>query len=259
MAAKTPADQVPPDLATLARRIQALEREVTELRAAKRLESASVGAGGLRIVAGGRLAMDRPDGTRMLDIGAMTNPIYNRGDGSPQQAAFLRRDDGSTALSLYAYPQGSGSTQFLVIRDASSNIIVGDDAGSGQGLARPYLPLALSPAIGTGWDYWPRTTSATMADLWVGQIYKQQPRVVVVAVAACDTAGTTGQIQLSVNGTAAGAAQAVTTAGQVYTFGPFSLAAYDHMQQVTLAVTGRRTAGTGTVRAGFYSGYTIQS
>jgi hypothetical protein len=259
MPAVTPADQLPPDLATLARKVQALEREVRELRAARRLEAAAVGAGGLKVVNGGRLAMDTPAGTRMLDIGAINNPVYNRPDGSQQQAAFLRRDDGSSALSLFAYPVGSGVNQFVAIRDTSGNIVFGDDAASGQGLARPYLPVTMGPAIGTGWDYWPRVTASTLADLWVTQIYKQQPRLVVVVVAACDLSGTTGQVQLTLAGTAVGAAQNVTTAANFYTFGPIDLSAYDHMQQVAISVAGRRTAGTGALRCGFYSAYTLQS
>lgn len=253
----TPAEQLPPDVATLARKVRALEREMSELRAARRLESAAIGAGGLKITKGGRLATETPDGQRVLDSGAISNASYNHVDGTPQQALFIRREDGSAALSVFA-SAGSGARQFLALWDASGTIIVSDDAISGVGLARPYLPVTLSPAIGTGWDYWPRTTASTMGDLLVGQIYRQQPQLAVVVVAATDTAGTTGQLQLTVNGTAVGSAQTVSTTAGFFTF-TADLTTYDHMSQVAVSVAGRRTAGTGALRAQFYTASTLQS
>jgi hypothetical protein len=226
----TPAEQLPPDVATLARKVRALEREMSEMRAARRLESAAIGAGGLKITKGGRLATETPDGQRVLDSGAISNASYNHVDGTPQQALFIRREDGSAALSVFA-SAGSGARQFLALWDTSGTIIVSDDAISGVGLARPYLPVTLSPAIGTGWDYWPRTTASTMGDLLVGQIYRQQPQLAVVVVAA--------------------------TAG-FFTF-TADLTTYDHMSQVAVSVAGRRTAGTGALRAQFYTASTLQS
>ncbi|MFJ2631051.1 hypothetical protein ACIO6U_03680 [Streptomyces sp. NPDC087422] len=254
----TPADQLPPDLTTLARQVADLRRELSELRAGRRLESAAIGAGGLKITKGGRLATETPGGQRVLDSGAISSAAYAHPDGSPQQAFFIRREDGTLALSLYANPSGSGFAQFVALWDRAGNIVVSDDAASGVGVARPYIPFTLAPALGTGWDYWPRTTSATMADLLVGQIYKQQPKAAVVVVAATDTAGTTGQLQLTISGTAVGAAQAVTTSGNFFTF-TADLTAYDHMQQIAVSVAGRRTAGTGALRANFYTASTIQS
>jgi hypothetical protein len=254
----TPADQLPSDITTLARKIQTLENEVRELRAARRLESATVGAGGLGIAEGGRFFMRTPDGVRMVDTGAINNGAYNNPDGSQQLANFLKRQNGQLALSVFASP-GSGATQFWALWDDAGNIIVSDDAVTGQGLGRPYMPVEMWPAFEAGWDYWPRTVSATMQELWGGQIYSQQPRIAVVVRASTDTSGTTGQLQLTINGVAQGSAQNVAFSVGLISLGPFSLADFGHMDQVAIAVTGKRTAGTGALRATVYSAYTLQS
>jgi hypothetical protein len=254
----TPGDQLPTDLTTLARKVADLQRELRELRAARPLESATVGAGGLGISQGGRLYMATPAGPRMLDVGPITDPTWNNPDGTPQQAFFMRRQDGTLVLSVFS-SAGSPLGQFLAVWDSSGNIIFSDDAVSGVGLARPYLPVVMGPAFDAGWDYWPRTTSGTFVELWSGIIYRQQPRIVVVVRTATDVSGTTGQVQLTVNGTAVGSPQATSfTVGSV-TLGPFDLSAYGHMQQLPIAVTAKRTAGTGAVRASVYSAYTLQS
>lgn len=254
----TPADQIPPDPTTLARRVAALEAQVRELRAARRLENATVGAGGLNVAHGGRFAMYTAAGARMLDIGAIADPAYNTPDGSTQQAHFMRRQDGTAGLSLFAAP-GSGSRQFLSLWDAAGNIVMSDDAASGVGLGRPYLPVPMWPGTDGGWDYWPRTSGTSMVELWGGQIYRQQPRLVVIARASMDTSGATGQVQLTVNGIAQGSPQAVSFSVGFFTFGPIDLTSYAYMQQIGIAVTGRRATGTGAIRAAVYSAYTIQS
>lgn len=258
MPAVTPAGQLPPDIGTLARQVASLRREMSELRAARRLENATVGAGGLGVAQGGRFYMRTPGGVRNLDLGAIGDSRFNNADGTPQQAQFFRRQDGSLALSIFA-SAGSGATQFWSLWDKAGNIIASDDAASGQGLGRPYLPVVMTPAYEAGWDYWPRTTNAAMQELWGGQIYVQHPRLAVVIRASSDVSGTTGQVQLTVGGVAQGSPQSVTFGVGFFTFGPVSLSDFGHMQQVAVAVTGRRTAGTGAIRASLYSAYTIQS
>lgn len=252
----TAGDQLPGGVTGLARRVADLARDLRELRAARRLESASIGAGGLRVVAGGRFAMDGVIGTRMVDIGAINSAAYNNVDGSPQQATFFRRQDGSLAISVFAGP--GGSQQFFGLWDAQGHIVMGDDV-SGRGIAHPYLPVALGLGFDGGWDYWPRTVSASMVELWNGGIYAQQPRLVVVVRASADASGTTGQVQLAINGTVVGSPQTVGFAANYYTLGPVSLAAYEHMQQLQIQVMARRTAGTGAIRASLYSAYTLES
>lgn len=140
----TPASQLPPDATTLARRIATLEREVRELRAARRLEAATVGAGGVRVTAGGRLAMDTPPGVRVVDVGAIRDERFNHSDGTPQQAIWMRREDGTDVFTCFG---GIGdATQAWAFWDRQDNPVIADDTVSGSGLARPYLPVPMAPA-----------------------------------------------------------------------------------------------------------------
>lgn len=253
----TPGDQLPTDPQSMARRLAALEREVSELRAARRLEQATVGAGGVRIINGGRLAMDTAPGVRMVDIGAIADQRFDHPDGTPQQAMWLRREDGSTLFSLFA---GQGETnQAWSWRDRAGNQVLADDTTSGSGLARPYLPVQLQPAFDGGWDYWPRTSATAMTELWYGIVYKQQPRIVVAVEAAMDTSGATGFIEVRINGVAQGSPTSIGFTALPYTLGPFSLTPFAHMQQITVSLMGRRNTGTGAIRASVTSAYTIQS
>ncbi|CAM5681046.1 MULTISPECIES: hypothetical protein [Streptomyces] len=252
----TPASQLPPDATTLARRIATLEREVRELRAARRLEAATVGAGGVRVTAGGRLAMDTPPGVRVVDVGAIRDERFNHSDGTPQQAIWMRREDGTDVFTCFG---GIGdATQAWAFWDRQDNPVIADDTVSGSGLARPYLPVPMAPAYQGGWDYWPRTSSTAAQELWIGRIYKQQPRLVVVIRAAMDTSGATGVVDLIVGNNVANSFP-VAFAADWFTFGPVDLTGYAHMQQVDIRVRGRRVSGTGTLRASLISAYTLQS
>lgn len=251
----TAGDQVPGGVTALSRRLAAVEKELQELRAARRLEQASVGAGGLRVVQGGRLAMDTPANVRMVDIGKIENEDYNNLDGTVQQAQFQRRGDGSLFFACYSAPQVAGSdTQAWTYYDREGNAIFAEDTNSGQGLARPYLPVTMGPHADGGWDYWPRTSGTTMAGLWEGRLYKQLPSVTVIMRTSMDTSGATGSLELTINGVGQGAVSVGFSIGYV-TLGPYPLTGYGHMAQIPLAVQGRRVSGTGAIRASCYTAY----
>ncbi|MEU7044926.1 hypothetical protein AB0A77_28260 [Streptomyces varsoviensis] len=262
----TPADRLPADTTSLARRIADLEREVKELRAARRLESATIGGGGLRITDGGRLAMDTPRDEagmqqRMVDIGRIDAPGWAHLDGSPQQAIWLRREDGHDVLAIYGHPDAMGyDTQFWGLNDHSGNQLVADDAATRTGLARPYLPVTFWPTFEGGYAYWPRVSTTTMTEMWVTRIYKQHPRIVVGVMATMDTSGAKGEIQVKVNGISQGSPQSVEFGVGTYTIGPIVFdESIRHMDQVDVAVQGRRTSGTGAIRTSLFSAYTLQS
>ncbi|WP_263165386.1 hypothetical protein [Streptomyces sp. SCSIO ZS0520] len=254
----TAGDQVPGGTTDLSRRVQALEKEVRELRAARRLETATVGKGGLRVVDGGRFAMDTPSGVRMVDIGALTGSAYNHSDGTLQQGMRLSREDGSLMFAAFSYPPTGFEFQAWTWYDRSGNTIFAEDTNSGQGLARPVLPVQLQPAYGGGWDQWPRNTTTTMADLWAGRIYRQQPRIVVVVRASMDVSGATGYLELRLNNTPQGTPTPVGFGVTYYTLGPYLLPG-NHMEQIDVAVWGRRDTGTGALRATIHSAYTTGS
>lgn len=253
----TPGDQIPGGTQQMARDIAELKRQVRELRAARRLENASVGKGGMKIVSGGRLSMDTPSGVRMVDNGQINNTDYNHSDGSTQQAMFHKREDGSLMFACFSYPPLGSETQAWKWFDRTGNVVFAEDTNSGMGLARPYLPVPMGPGYDGGWDYWPRAASTSTSQLWSGRFYKQLPNIVVVVKASMDTSGGNGTIELTVGGTVQGTAQNLGFSVGYITLGPYSLASYDHMQQVDIVVQGRRTSGTGALRASLYSAYQV--
>lgn len=252
----TAGEQLPGGTSELARRLAALEREVKELRAARRAEQTTIGAGGLRVVDGGKVTVDTARGVRMASFGAIEDGRFNHTDGTPQQAIRLRREDGTPTFSCYADIGQDNQAWWLT--DREGNRLFADDY-SGSGLARPYMPVAMMPSYDAGWDYWPRNSTTTMKMLWRAGIYKQQQRVVVIADAAMDTSGATGYVELRVSGVAQGSPVSVDFTGGFYTLGPFDLSKFAHMSQISIEVYGRRNAGTGSIRASIWSAYTLQS
>jgi hypothetical protein len=87
--------------------------------------------GELALNAGAVLRTKYQDGSTALYIGPAT------AGGEPVQAFILRRPNGARALDMYG---GETLPGFIAIWDMADNIIVSDDAESGQGLARPYIP-----------------------------------------------------------------------------------------------------------------------
>lgn len=63
-----PGDMIPPDVGALMRRLDTLEREVRELRAAKTAEATTIGRGGITVKDEGSMTVFSADGTRKLVI-----------------------------------------------------------------------------------------------------------------------------------------------------------------------------------------------
>ncbi|MFD9603328.1 hypothetical protein [Streptomyces sp. NPDC059970] len=237
----TAGDQVPGGATDLDRRMKALEREVRELRAARRLEAAAVGAGGLRITAGGRLAMETPAGRRMVDIGTIDNPAYDHGDGSKQQAMWFRREDGSLFFACYAYPPGGdGETQAWTFYDRTGNTVLAEDTASGDGLARPWLPL--NPPVSTDSSTWPRGTAANFAAISSAWNTKWQPQLRVFGLTAVVGAAT-GEVRLAIGGTPWG--PTVTAGASIDYTGTLPDTPIGSLFQ--LEVQARRLTGTGSI------------
>lgn len=238
----TGADHLPADTATLMRRVVALEREVRELRAARRLESASVGAGGLQVVNGGRLAVSTPDEHRLLDAGQISDESFAHGDGTPQQALFMRREDGSIVYGCFSYPPGGSEAQGWTWYDRAGSVVLAEDSASGTGLARPWIPTTAPTPSDTA--LWGKTTVASFTTIATSYNVKWQPLLRVFAhTAAIGTA--TGDVQYAINGVAWGPSVAVG-ATLDYT-GPLDGVGIG--EQYTLDVQARRVTGTGSIAA----------
>jgi hypothetical protein len=100
-------DQLPPDAATLARKVKALEDQVRELRAARRLTAASVGT--LRVYADdgttllAELGPDAGNGGGGLWTRGLQDPINMSGYLSSGQLQFRPVEDGQVAVPASIY------------------------------------------------------------------------------------------------------------------------------------------------------------
>ncbi|MFJ6235030.1 hypothetical protein ACIQH0_13090 [Streptomyces griseus] len=249
----TAGDQVPGGATDFDRRLKSLEREVRELRAARRLQNASVGSGGLRIVDGGRFSMETPEGRRMVDIGAISSSDYDHADGTKQQAIFLRREDGSLLFACFAYPLGGGSeNQAWTFYDQNRNTILAEDTGSGTGLARPWLPMNTPTSMDS--TQWPRTAAASFTTIATAWNTKWQPRLRVYGLTAA-VGGGTGEVQLLLNGSAWGPVySAGATIDNTDTIGDVDIGG-----QFQLEVQARRLTGAGTIAAQILMMYSRQT
>lgn len=248
----TAGDQVSGGATDLSRRVQALERELRELRAARRLQAASVGGGGVRIVDGGRLSMETPAGQRMIDIGAISNPEYDHLDGSSQQAFWFRRDDGSLFFACFSVPSVGGDTQAWTFYDREGNNVFAEDTNSGAGLARPYLPL--NAPVANDSTTWPKGFAATFTAIATSYNTKWQPRMRVFALTT--VIGTaTGDVQLAIDGNPWGAAVTAGSPLDVTDVIPDVRIG----RQFQLEVQARRLTGTGSIAAQVFMIYGCQS
>lgn len=236
----------------IARKFRELQQQIDELRGARRLEAASIGAGGLH-VKGGTLSIEDDGSLTVIDpstgrtVTALGTGTVPDGSGRRQMFAIFSRDDGTVALALadLGITPGHPHQQALQWWDRVGNVVLADDTTSGQGIARPWLSLGQ-------WDdgSYPTqtTTSATFATLAQLGGYRQQPRLNVQCLARASDATTAGEVRLLF-----GASTVLDTkpipagAFQYINFATVSLPAGNFGDPITLSIQARRTAGTGTI------------
>ncbi|MEU3598796.1 hypothetical protein ABZ714_08710 [Streptomyces sp. NPDC006798] len=193
--------------------------------------------GALTMTDAGRLSVRDGTDTELITLGA----IGVNADGSQQQGALFRRDDGTLALGLY----GSGDgRQSLSVQDRTGAVVVADDA-AGAGLARPYVPIPLYPAPAA-------ITSADWTRVLQGGMYLQHPRIAVGVWVQADP-GTTVEARvrfLAADGTTAPLGQVVTATGTAFTEEVTALHGSPGYSWSNLYVEGRVTAGTGRAAVG---------
>lgn len=232
--------------------IRDLERRIKSLETSAPQRSMSISDGGQMIVRG-------RDGKTLVLLGRIDNPARNAPDGKPQMGFYLFRSTGEIALSVEdALPTVDGFQQYLALWDRSGNIIAGDDTTSGQGLARPWLPVPFYdyPAEPTQ-----TTTSTSFTTLQRAAAYPKQLPQITVGVVVETSAGTTGEVRLfdTTHGAVVGSVLSIpanTFAG--YNIGPAPIGG-NHMDGLDLDIQARRTGGTGTVGVRVVTAYGVQS
>lgn len=235
----------PPGL--LERILLEVDKRISAFARSGFLRNAVITQGGLTIKGGLlRMLSAVTGGTSTFYVGPVSP---NLPDGSYQPSVIIRRNDGTVALLLWdPRPDLDGYNQFLGWYDRSGNAVITDDTQSGQGIGRPYLPGVGYPAQAR---HWPSGGAGGWEALYRVRHNKQQPRLAVQAWGSCDTAGTTGELRVMVDGVQLGATQSVTSGAVTeFVFGPTAVAgSFGQLLNVELQV--QRTAGTGLVQTCF--------
>ncbi len=246
----------PDGVEALAKRIKDLERRLDAIQSSTPARNTTISGGnGLTIKDGGRFTIVDPGGTVIAEFGALPQ-FPPRAPGQPQVGWILRRDNGEWAG--YCLTNVDGGVQSWNWTDRGGNVVLADDAFSGVGLARPYIPIPVWPnsldatAAQT-------TTSATYVDLWRGVFHRQHPKLRVSITHDASVSGTTGNVRVLVDGTAIGGTLTSGFTPLAATNDADITASGSHETEHTLTVQARRTAGTGTVRVLVHGLWGVQS
>lgn len=199
------------------------------------------GLGRFLIENGGSVQIKDGQGRELLYAGGLAETV----PGVPQgYGVYLRRLDGSLALVL-ADNADDEQVQLLRLADRGSSTLLSEDA-SGSGLGYPLLPLHSWRA-----DYrtWSGTVNGAFENLCGAEIQRASPRVYVEVMHTSDVSGTTGEIRVLVNGTVIGSPSATSFVINTTGFGPTATGVPTQGSRLSVVVQGRRTAGTGQVKA----------
>ncbi|KXK63346.1 hypothetical protein AWW66_03265 [Micromonospora rosaria] len=217
------------------RRLRDLERDIRAQAAGRRLEASSIGRGGLALRDGGSMRIIDRDGSVLGRIGDL-------GDGI--RGTWIGRANGEPAIGAYGTGVGD-DVGFAGLYDRSGQYVVTDDASSGRGLARPYIPIQVgevTPPTAT-------TTSSTFESLAEGMASLQHPCLVVYGLALAG-AGTAGEVRVWLDhpGPVGPVTTIPTAAYTFFTIGPFALPSSGEYGTLrNIQIQARRTAGTGTL------------
>lgn len=215
----------------LVERIKRLENEVATLRRGSTLSNS--------VLSRGSMEVQTDTGQVLQRIGAI--PF----GGSVVQGIASYRANGNVASIVWDTATGGG---FWAWYDEDGNVLAGDDTVAGVGLARPYLQHTVMryAEVATPPE---STTLGTFDRLYRIHGHHQQPWVRAYLITQADV-GTTGEVQLAVNGTA------ITTVATPIPDGDNSYRVVDaelpgdHMSLIAVDVEARRLTGAGTIRVG---------
>jgi hypothetical protein len=249
------ADQL--DSGGVNRRLAQLEREVRELRAAKRAEATTIGSGGLYVTASGGVYVTDDSGNLVLVLGALTQTLIG---GAAQYGFILSRQnaDGSAGkAAMTMWNSTGGMPQTLGLLDAQGNDLWTDDGVAGQGIGRPYLSFPVAPANTAAGQ---ATNAGSWANLFFAAVPKQQP-VIAMGGAATTPTGVTGQLRLweAASGTQIGSTVTVAGAPGGVAWAIQGAVPGNHMDTLQIEVQGQITGGAGSITATVFTAYGRQS
>jgi hypothetical protein len=215
-------------------RIKQLERQYQQLWKAIGLTSATIEKGGLTLLNDAFIRMVDDNGHEIVYLGP---------DSTGQQIIRIRREGGKDVLYTYT---ALGGRQYWALTDNNNDIVFSDDAVSGQGIARPHLPI---PTRVRDWRHMPSSDLSSWATVEdTGYTPKQQPYVLIQATHCTTLPDTVGEGRVMINGVQVGPVWPVAYAVSFTDIGP-KLVPGTHMSPVLIELQTRRTSGTGYVGA----------
>jgi hypothetical protein len=185
----------------LQRRLAEVERQLRNLTSGRRLEDASIGARGIRLLDGGELTVFG-GAIRMTDATGSVGLLYFGPNSAGQPSWFFSFDDGELAGGLFGSP---GST-YWSWGDRQGNGILSSDGLTGVGLAEPSLNIYMVPSagtsVGTGGPFWPEFVNSSFQEVMHSITKLWHPRISI----GVDTSTASGTVewQLRIDGVTAG-------------------------------------------------------
>lgn len=210
------------------------------------LTNAVISEGGITVRDLGGIQLADRDGQTVFFVGGLDGH-WQRPDGSPQPACFLADDRGAWRIAVIDDdPKTDDYRQSVSVYDHAGNRIVGDDVPTGEGLARPYIPVTIAPAR---FREWPATTATDFEPLQVARSLRQHPVLELHARFTTDRPDTRGELRFTNPATDIpfGSPIPVEFAQDVRTVRLQIPGRFGDLAEIALQA--RRTAGTGTVRA----------
>lgn len=215
-------------------RIIRVEKRVEEIWKKVGLASAVIRRGGLTLLEDAYLRMVDDNDHEIVYIGP---------DNEGKQIIRIRREGGAEVLYTYT---AQGGRQFWALTDNAQQIVFSDDAVSGQGIARPWVPI---PVQTTRFDDLPSTPNTNWDQLQSTAWRPKQHPLWKVSISHCvDNPDTTGEARIMLDGVQVGNTVTVAWLNAWTDVGPFPVPG-THMSLHQLELQCRRAAGTGRVGA----------
>lgn len=237
--------------------IKKLEARIKNLESSQRIGSTAIDEGSLTVVNGNIIikngsffVKNENDETRIF-----FGPVVY-GDSWPDGRGWLYyRDNGGIVFSLEGQ---NPSDQFFAFRDEVGNIIISDDAATGQGLALPYIPGHFASWAGAIID---STTSGTFVTLQKSIWKKQHPKFYSWVVAIVGS--TTAEIQFKIangpdSGTIISGPHILNNGAGYAPYGPVEIPGA-HLSEFEIDLEGRIASGAGTLEVRVLSAMGVQS
>lgn len=205
-------------------------------------------ASSLEILAGAMFTFRYSDNSVGMTMGRL---IFG---GDAYDGVIINKSSGNFAFS--SYNRVSDGYGFTGIYDGDGNIVISDDAGAQQGLARPWIPVTFMNTSEYASPPSARQTTNTTDTTVVSALFQAQHPNMHYAVYVSNPGGGTCEFKFK-DGSGTTLHTASSTGG--FVISDFTLSGFNFGDDFQMDLTIRRSAGTGAVGITLISLYGRQS